>query len=273
MSNKPLSLSIVIPVFNEERYIRACLDAISRQSVKPDEVIVVDNNSSDKSVTIAKKYKFVRIIKEQRQGIVFARNAGFNTAKSQLIGRIDADTVLEKEWVETAKNYFCAHKHADAVTGPATFYDFPFKRTTSILHVFIYYQLQKIFAGTEILWGSNMALRSRAWKSVRRDCSLDTAIDEDIDLALRLKDKGCKIRRISAMRPGVSMRRGNYNPVEIKKYLSTWHRTYIANKKYFSAAFFYIMEWVIVVMSVLGYVFQRILFRPVKKYVGAIIFP
>ena len=55
-----LTLSIVIPVFNEQRYIKACLDSIAAQTVKPDEVIVVDNNSTDKTVQIAKKYKFDR---------------------------------------------------------------------------------------------------------------------------------------------------------------------------------------------------------------------
>ena len=54
MAQKALTLSIVIPVFNEERYIKACLDSIAAQTVKLDEVIVVDNNSTDKTVLIAK---------------------------------------------------------------------------------------------------------------------------------------------------------------------------------------------------------------------------
>jgi glycosyltransferase involved in cell wall biosynthesis len=69
MLNKTLSLTIVIPVFNEQNHISACLEAIAAQTAMPDEVIVVDNNSTDKTVQIAKQFAFVKIIKEKRQGV------------------------------------------------------------------------------------------------------------------------------------------------------------------------------------------------------------
>ena len=61
-AKKALTLSIVIPVYNEQDQIKGCLDAIKNQTIAPQEVIVVDNNSNDNSIAIAKKYAFVRII-------------------------------------------------------------------------------------------------------------------------------------------------------------------------------------------------------------------
>ncbi len=99
MPTKELSVSIVIPVYNEEAHLKNCLDAIARQTVAPDEVIVVDNNSTDRSVEIAEKYSFVKVIKEAKQGRAHARNSGFNVATCDVIGRIDAHSLFASDWV------------------------------------------------------------------------------------------------------------------------------------------------------------------------------
>ncbi len=103
----PLSLSLVIPAYNEERHLAACLDAVSRQAVMPSEVIVVDNNSTDRTAEIARSYPFVRVVQEPRQGIVFARNAGFDAARGDIIGRIDADTIIPSDWTKHVLAFFC----------------------------------------------------------------------------------------------------------------------------------------------------------------------
>src|SRR6185437_1716246 len=64
MAEKPLTLSLVIPAYNEERYIKHCLDAIASQTVTPMEVFVVDNNSTDSTAAIAKNYEFVQVLSE-----------------------------------------------------------------------------------------------------------------------------------------------------------------------------------------------------------------
>ena len=94
MTNKTLTLSIVIPAYNEENYLRACLDSIAAQTVMPDKVIVVDNNSTDKTVALARSYDFVTLVHERQQHQSFAQATGFNLASSDIIGRIDADSIL-----------------------------------------------------------------------------------------------------------------------------------------------------------------------------------
>jgi len=59
--NEP-NISIIIPAYNEERYLGRCLDAIAAQSVRPYEVIVVDNNSSDDTAKVAQRYPFVTLL-------------------------------------------------------------------------------------------------------------------------------------------------------------------------------------------------------------------
>src|SRR6266446_10756886 len=103
MPNKSLTLTIVIPVFNEQDHLAACLRAIGVQTIRPDEVIVVDNNSTDDSAEIAQQFPFVRLVREKQQGVLFAKNKGFKSAKSDIIGRIDADTILPQRWVQHVK--------------------------------------------------------------------------------------------------------------------------------------------------------------------------
>lgn len=83
-------LSIVIPAFNEEKYLPVLLDSIKRQDFTDLEIIVADNNSKDNTRNIAKKYR-CRIAKGGRPGL--ARNSGANAAKYDLLF-LDSDVVL-----------------------------------------------------------------------------------------------------------------------------------------------------------------------------------
>src|SRR4051812_9489646 len=95
-----MKISIVIPVYNEAQNLDACLRAIARQTTAAYEVIVVDNNSTDGSLAVAQTFPFVTVITERRQGIVHARDRGYNAARGDIIARIDADSLLPKDWLE-----------------------------------------------------------------------------------------------------------------------------------------------------------------------------
>ncbi len=232
MPKNPLSLSLVIPAYNEESHLKSCLDAIAVQTSTPYEVIVVDNNSKDDTVKVAKSYPFVRVVTACEQGIVHARNVGFDAVRGDVICRIDADSLLEPDWVERAGRYFEKHPKVAAVTGHCYFYDFPFRRFVQVVHHTFYYRIQRLISGTEILWGSNMALRTDAWAAVKDDCLTVSGMHEDIDLSLHLQDKGLRIRRVSKLIAGVSLRRGDLKPKSIVKYLLPWPRTYWLNGRY-----------------------------------------
>src|SRR5476651_2420897 len=105
MQNTLSRVSVVIPVYNEGKYLAACLDSLMAQKVKADEIIIVDNNSTDDSVEIAKRYP-VKVIHEKTQGITPARNSGFNETKYEIIARTDGDTILPVNWIKRIKKTF-----------------------------------------------------------------------------------------------------------------------------------------------------------------------
>lgn len=198
-----MKVSLVIPTFNEEAYLERCLQSVRAQTIAVSEIIVVDNNSADKTQEIARNYK-AKLLVETKQGIVFARNRGFNAAKGEIIARIDADTQLDIDWVERVIKDF-NNKDIVAVTGVGTFYDLPLKKIHSNTHEFIYYKGSKLLLGYEVLWGSNMALRKSAWRQVKSKVCLDTNIHEDIDLSYHLSKIG-KIMLDKNLRVSVSSR-------------------------------------------------------------------
>ncbi len=100
-------LSIIVPVFNVEKYIAKCLDSLVNQTLQDIEIICVDDCSSDKSVSIIKKYmkkdKRIRLIcHPQNKGLAATRNTGLKSAKAELVTFVDSDDYLELNAYEKA---------------------------------------------------------------------------------------------------------------------------------------------------------------------------
>ncbi len=225
MSEQTLTLSIIIPVYNEESHLRNCLDSIAIQSVPPDEVIIVDNNSTDGSVKLAKSYPFVTVVSEKRQGVTFARNKGFSTAKGKIIGRIDAESILTVNWVKHARDLF-DDTEVMAVTGPLWYYDMPFTTENYIAeHVFkaALYKYDKKFP---FLNGNNMAIRRTAWDKVKKEVCNDQDIHEDMDLAVHLSLHNYKVVYDVQLKAGSSARRFDDNPIDFTRYNTMMTRTF-----------------------------------------------
>ncbi|MCA9348916.1 glycosyltransferase family 2 protein [Candidatus Saccharibacteria bacterium] len=91
--------SIVVPAYNEEDLLGDCLDSLLQQEVNFEfEIIVVDNNSSDSTASVAKKRK-VRLISEKNPGVCWARQAGYIAANGKYIVSTDADTTFDSNWL------------------------------------------------------------------------------------------------------------------------------------------------------------------------------
>lgn len=199
-----LTLSIVIPVYNEEHHLNACLDSIASQSVKPLEVIVVDNNSTDKSVEIARSYSFVTVLHEKKQHQVFAQATGFDFSKGDILGRIDADCILPEDWAEVVLGQFQDQDLA-AVTGLADPYDVPFKRLGMAIWGFYHYHLMRWFTGKTMLWNSNAALRAKHWPIVKKKMLFADNIWEDYEMSYWLANLG-EVRLLKHLKVGCSTR-------------------------------------------------------------------
>ena len=243
MPNKTLTLSIVIPVYNEEDYLPACLEAIADQTVIPDEVIVVDNNSTDLTVKIAQQYSFVKVIKEKRQGVFFATRRGFNAAKSDVICRIDADTLLPAEWIETVLAELSARDVA-AVTGPVSYYDMPLPRSNYWFdHIMRALTYRLAYKNSPFLYGSNLAIRRRVWKKLAAGLCPQQDIHEDIDLAIHVKEAGHEIVYTKAMLSGASGRRYNDGLKSFRDYIGMYRRTYSGHGLYSLAIYPALFMW------------------------------
>lgn len=187
MSN--FTVSVVIPVYNEEKHIEKCLESLMLQTVKPNEIIVVNNNSTDKTVETVKKFKVI-LINEEKKGITPARNAGFNKAKSDIIARTDGDTRLPPYWIAKIKENL---ENSDilAVSGPAYYFDLPRGMKISYWSTSIFFKFLKRKIKTDCLFGPNMAIKKTAWEKVKGDtCLVDKLVHEDIDLAIHLSKYG-----------------------------------------------------------------------------------
>jgi glycosyltransferase involved in cell wall biosynthesis len=180
-----MKVSVVIPAYNEELYIKKCLEGFSNQIEKADEIIVVNNNSTDNTVAIAEKYP-VRIVNETTQGMIQARNRGFNEAKYEIIARTDSDTIVPPDWIKKIKQNF-ADPEVVAVSGLANVYDMTshLSKQAAMQSLKSYMRLMKSTLGHDCLIGPNMAIRKEIWEQVKNTVLIDNHdVHEDIDLTI-----------------------------------------------------------------------------------------
>jgi glycosyltransferase involved in cell wall biosynthesis len=190
-----MRISIVLPAYNESAGLARCLDSIARQTVAPYEVIVVDNNSTDDTVLIAKRYNFVTVLSEKEQGITPATQAGFAAARGDIIARFNADVALEDTWVEKTIQFFGRNPTLDGMTGVARTPIFPHAPGYSTMWATLYSLGVEVYLGAAPVWGGNYALRSHVAKNLIKKLAHGPYHD-DIDLGLWLAHEGSTIRRV-----------------------------------------------------------------------------
>ena len=186
------SVSVVIPVLNEERMLERCLRALSRQTVPPEEIIVVDNGSTDASVAIAERAPLVRVVHEPRTGITYARRAGYDAARSEVIARIDADTLVHPGWVATVKRRL-RETGADGLGGGAGIAELSLR--THFWFTWWYrgfrFWHERSIGVSPILYGFNCAIRREAWLRARPLVECDDArVSDDLDVSIALLRTG-----------------------------------------------------------------------------------
>jgi glycosyltransferase involved in cell wall biosynthesis len=220
-----MKISIVIPVYNEADSIGACLQAISRQTVRPHEVIVVDNNSTDGTAKIAQSFGFVKLLSEPRQGVVYARRRGFDAARGDIIARIDADSILPVDWLEQVQAVF-SDRTVDAASGLALYYNVTMAPVFNAIDLFFRRRLSWQLKNRVYLWGANMAMRRSAWQQVRTSLCERGGMHEDYDIAIHLQELGGKVTFDERLRAMVSSRRIDVGYVDFMRYVWVSPRTY-----------------------------------------------
>ena len=121
-------MSFVVPAYNEEEYLPACLESIVRQTRAcgiTTEVIVVNNASTDGTRAVALAFPGVTLVDEPRKGLTHARQAGFDACSGELVANVDADSRLPDGWLAEVLREFASRPAMLALSGPLVYYDLP----------------------------------------------------------------------------------------------------------------------------------------------------
>jgi glycosyltransferase involved in cell wall biosynthesis len=110
-------VSVVIPVFNGERFLREAVQSVLDQKYSPVEIIVVDDGSTDGTATVARSLETVRYLYQTNQGPAAARNRGIEQAKGSLIAFADADDLWPSGKLELQLPYLISDPEIDIVLG------------------------------------------------------------------------------------------------------------------------------------------------------------
>jgi glycosyltransferase involved in cell wall biosynthesis len=94
-------ISLYIPCFNVEAYIAPVIEGVLAQTLPADEVLIVDDGSSDRTLEIARRYPVTIVRHDQNRGLAAARNTGIHRARNEFVAALDADCVPDPAWLGT----------------------------------------------------------------------------------------------------------------------------------------------------------------------------
>ena len=232
-----LTIATVVCAYNESRLLPGCLYSLRAQTRPADEILVVNNASTDETGEVARAVPGIRVIEEPAKGLVVARETARLAARADIIAYMDADCRAPITWLERIEAQFSGAGGPLAVTGPYRFYDWDWSGRALIraydlivaptTHALVHHGL----GIGAILYGGNFAVRSEA---LARIGGFDRRIEfhgEDTNLGRRLTTIGrvalcsdCWVwtsaRRYRAMGKGAVFR------VYVRNFWSEilWHR-------------------------------------------------
>jgi len=182
-------VSVVIPARNDADMLARCLASLAGQTRRPDEVVVVDNGSTDDTRAVADAAG-ARVVWEPIPGIPRASSAGLDAARGELIARVDADSVCPPGWLDRVIAAFEDDPALSVVSGSGDFYDAgPItRRLGKSWWVGGLYWSMTLYLGHPPIFGSNFAMRRAVWQEIGPEVHREARdIHDDLDLSLHIK--------------------------------------------------------------------------------------
>ena len=190
------TIAAIVCAYNEADLLPACLHSLLAQSRPADDVIVIDNASTDATGAVARSIPGVRVADEPRKGLVVARETARRLAQADILAYIDADCRVPLRWLELIERRF-QHEEVVAVSGPYRFFDWADRAGRVLIRTYDYvvappthFVVQRVLRMGAILYGGNFAVRRAALAEIG---GFDSRIEfhgEDTNLARRLVPLG-----------------------------------------------------------------------------------
>lgn len=187
-----MTISVIVCAHNEAAFIAPCLHSVLAQTRTPDEILVVNNASSDGTAEAARRIPGVRVIDEPRRGLVVARERGRREALGDLLVFLDADCRAPIFWLDRIARQFERKPHLLALSGNYRFFDWDWWGRALIraydvtLAPATHLLVKHVLGIGVVFYGGNFAVRKHALERIN---GFDTSIDfhgEDTNLGRRL---------------------------------------------------------------------------------------
>jgi len=194
-----MQLAFVIPAYNEQALIGKCVESVLaevKRSGRTDiDVVVVNNNSTDRTAEVAASYAGVRVVDEKQKGLVSARDGGFRATSAELVANIDADTIVPPGWLDVVFEEFERDDQLVCLSGPYVYYDLSAWNRFLIamfygLTKLIYWLNRYLLRVGSVVQGGNFVFRRAAWTKAGGYNREIKFYGEDTDVAVRLSKVG-----------------------------------------------------------------------------------
>lgn len=178
--NKMETVSVLIPVYNVDKYLAECMDSVIGQTYHQLEIIVIDDGSTDRSGQIADEYaktdSRITVIHQPNGGLSVARNTGLAAATGEFIAMIDSDDWVSPNWIETQMETIKRWNADVAVCGAEMVYQNSRKHDdlTLVRNFITEYDDKKKLTLMQGEWSHSAFAQGHIWKKlIRRECIVD----------------------------------------------------------------------------------------------------
>ena len=185
-----MKISLVVPAYNEEKYIGVCLESVVKNGGELYEIVVVNNASTDRTAEVAARFGRVRVVAESEKSVNKARQKGVRESSGDIIAFIDADTKMPEDWVKKIIKDFEINEKLVCLSGPYIFYDVsPLAKVFVWLYWKVLARLAYLFTGYMAV-GGNLIIRREALEKIGGFDMSISFYGDDTDTAKRLHKVG-----------------------------------------------------------------------------------